>query len=82
MSEMSLTGYKRRIREYATEHCQEIGDSKISRMATKLCKRQARMLDEDLERIFTHSDPTPKQAFKNIADAEKEKAASAGTLTA
>jgi hypothetical protein len=82
MSEISLTGYKRRIREYADSHAQEIGDSKISRLATKLCKRQARMLDEDLERIFMHSDPTPKKAFRNIEDAEKEKAASARTLTA
>ena len=79
MSEMSLTGYKRRIREYATTHHEEIGDSKISRLATKLCKRQARMLDEDLERIFMHSDPVPKKAIRNI---EKEIAASAGTLTA
>lgn len=66
MPEINLTGYKRRIREYATAHSHDIGDSKISRLATKLCKRQARMLDEDLERIFMHSDPTPKKAIRNI----------------
>lgn len=66
MSEISLTGYKRRIREYADTHSHDIGDSKISRLAVKLCKRQSRMLDEDLERIFMHSDPTPKKAIRNI----------------
>lgn len=66
MSEISLTGYKRRIREYATEHHHDIGDSKISRLASKLAKRQARMLDEDLERIFTHADPVPREAIRNI----------------
>ncbi|MBE0009578.1 MULTISPECIES: hypothetical protein [unclassified Arthrobacter] len=66
MSEIGFTGYKRRIREYATEHHHTIGDSKISRLASKLSKRQERMNDETLERIFTHSDPTPLQAILNI----------------
>lgn len=65
---LTLTGYKRRIREYADINGHDLGDSKISRLATKLCKRQARMLDEDLERIFMFSDPTPKKAFRNLSD--------------
>jgi hypothetical protein len=43
------------------------------RLAVKLCKRQVRMTDLELERILTHSDPTPKQAFRNIEDAERER---------
>lgn len=66
MSEFTFTGYKKRIKEYVTEHDHEVTDSKISRLALSLMKRQARMLDEDLERIFTHSDPTPKKAIRNI----------------
>jgi hypothetical protein len=33
------------------------------------------MTDLELERIFVHSDPTPKQAFRNIEDAERSAAA-------
>ena len=65
----TLTGYKRRIREYADAHHHHVSDSKVSRLATKLHKRQARMMDLDLERILTHSDPTPKQAFQNLKEA-------------
>lgn len=63
---MSTTGYEKRITEYAAANGHEIGRSKAQRLALKLCKRQARMTDLELERILTHSDPTPKQAFRNI----------------
>lgn len=67
MSEfMTTTGYEKRIREYAEAHGHEIGRSQAQRLASRLCKRQARMTDLDLERILTHSDPTPKQAIRNI----------------
>jgi len=72
MSEISATGYRDRILGYAADHGHEIGTSKAMRLAVKLCKRQARMTDLDLERIFVHSDPTPKQAFRNM---EREAAA-------
>jgi len=75
MSEISATGYRDRILGYAADHGHEIGTSKAMRLAVKLCKRQARMTDLELERIFVHSDPTPKQAFRNIEDAEREAAA-------
>ena len=72
MSEISATGYRDRILTYAADHGHEIGTSKAMRLAVKLCKRQARMTDLELERIFVHSDPTPKQAFRNM---EREDAA-------
>ena len=62
----TATGYEKRITEYASTHGHELSRSKAQRLAMKLCKRQARMTDLDLERILTHSDPTPKEAFRNI----------------
>lgn len=69
---MSTTGYEKRITTYAAEHGHQISRSKAQRMAHQLCKRQARMTDLDLERILTHSDPTPREAIRNI---EREAAA-------
>ena len=62
----TLTGYEARIRNYTTEHAITVSRSKIQRLALKLYKRQARMWDEDLERIFMHADPTPAEAIRNI----------------
>jgi len=74
MPEISTaTGYEKRITEYAAAHGHEIGRSKAQRLALKLCKRQARMTDLDLERIFCHNDPTPREAFRNIEREKKEK---------
>lgn len=42
------------------------GKRNAKTIARMLFERQARMTDLDLERILTHSDPTPKQAFKNM----------------
>jgi hypothetical protein len=66
MSEITATGYRDRILGYAAEHGHEVGTSKAMRLAVKLCKRQARMTDLELERILTHSDPTPRDAIRNI----------------
>lgn len=66
----TITGYQNRIIQYAQEHCIRITKGKAERLAIKLHKRGARMQDEDLERIFMHSDPTPKKAFRNLADAK------------
>lgn len=63
---MTATGYRDRILTYAATHGHSIGTSKAMRLAVKLSKRQARMSDTDLERIFAHADPTPKQAIRNI----------------
>ena len=67
----TTTGYEKRITEYAATHGHELSRSKAQRLAMKLCKRQAKMTDLDLERILTHSDPTPKQAIRNIERATK-----------
>lgn len=66
MSEFTATGYRDRILGYAADNGHEIGTSKAMRLAVKLCKRQVRMTDLELERILTHSDPTPREAFKSI----------------
>lgn len=62
----TATGYRDRILTYAEENGHDIGPSKAMRLGVKLAKRQVRMADLDLERILTHSDPTPKQAIRNI----------------
>ena len=72
---ITTTGYEKRIAEYATEHGHDISRSKVQRLANKLAKRQARMSDLDLERIFTHADPTPKQAIRNIDNSRRTVAA-------
>ena len=74
MSNFTATGYRDRILTYAAENGHDVGTSKAMRLAVKLCKRQAKMTDLELERILTHSDPTPKQAFRNIEDAERKAA--------
>lgn len=66
MSEFTASGYRDRILGYAAANGHKVGTSKAMRLAVKLCKRQARMTDLDIERILTHSDPTPKQALRNI----------------
>lgn len=63
---MTTTGYEKRIHEYAAENLIPISKGKAQRLALRLCKRQARMWDEDLERIFMHSDPTPRDAIRNV----------------
>ncbi|MFD1845342.1 hypothetical protein [Arthrobacter flavus] len=63
---MTTTGFEKFIVSYAAEHGRQISRSKAQRMAHQLCKRQARMNDETLERIFTHNDPTARQAIHNI----------------
>lgn len=63
---ITTTGYEKRIREYADTHGHDIGKGKVQRLALRLCKRQTRMTDLDLERILSHSDPTPRDAIRNI----------------
>jgi len=68
----TATGYKHRILEYAEGHGHEISDGRAMKLAIKLHRRQARMMDLDLEQFFMHSDPTPHDAIRNI---EREQAA-------
>lgn len=68
----TASGYKNRILTYAADHGHDISGGRAMKLAIQLHKRQARMMDLDLERIFAHSDPTPKEAFRNM---EREAAA-------
>lgn len=68
----TLTAYENRILA-AREHVKATrpdlpvpGKRNAKTIARMLFERQARMLDEDLERIFMYSDPTPKKALRNI----------------
>lgn len=67
----TLTAYENRVLAYKDANYPHIGKRTAKTIARMLCERQARMTDLDLERIFTHSDPTPKQAFRNIEDERK-----------
>lgn len=62
----TASGYKNRILGYAAENGHDISDGRAMKLAIQLHRRQARMQDEDLERIFMHSDPTPKLAIRNL----------------
>ena len=66
MPKNTATMIRDHILEYAAEHGHTIGKSKATRLAIGLHKRQARMTDLELERIFMHSDPTPREAIRNI----------------
>ncbi|QDF19545.1 hypothetical protein PP353_gp35 [Arthrobacter phage Kumotta] len=82
MPTYTTTGYEKRIKAELDQRQEHWSKSKIQRAALKLCKEQARMESLDWERIFTHSDPTPKQAIRNIEREAEEKAASAATPAA
>lgn len=82
MSTFTATGYRDRILTYAADHGYSVGKSKAMRMAVGLAKRQARMTDLDLENLLAHSDPTPRQAIRNIADTGGEPARRLGLVTA
>lgn len=77
----TLTAYENRVlasREHVIATRPDLpvpGKRNAKTIARMLFERQARMSNEDIERIFTHSDPTPKQAFRNIEDAERKAAA-------
>jgi len=68
----TTTGYEKRIKAELEERGDSWPRSRIQRAALKLCKEQARMESVDWERIFTHSDPTPKLAIRNIERKERD----------
>jgi hypothetical protein len=73
---MTITGYQKRILEAAPE----VGKNKAERLAIKLVKRQERMQEQfdfyESLRIFgVITDTTPRDAIRNIEDAEREAAA-------
>lgn len=62
----TLTAYENRIAEYVAERDLDASRGQVKRLARTLHERQARMWDEDLERVFNHPDPTPFAAFDSI----------------
>ena len=70
---LTLTGYEKRIAEFAVEHTDELarhgvcwGPSRVKRLAYRMCKAKARTWDEDLWNVFGIPDPTPAEAIRNI----------------
>ncbi|MEA5453255.1 hypothetical protein SPF06_00835 [Sinomonas sp. JGH33] len=75
--ELSLTGYEKRVAEWAAENNAELElrgielrPSKVKRIAYRMCKKQARAWDQDLWNVFGIPDPTPAQAIRNIERGE------------
>ena len=66
MPSYTTTGYEKRITAELETRGERWSRSKIQRAALKLCKEQERMESLDWERILTHSDPTPREAIRNI----------------
>ena len=62
----NTAGYEARIAEYTTEHGMPMNRFERRSLARLLHKRQIRMWDEDLERIFMHSDLVPPAAFQHV----------------
>ena len=62
----TLTSYENQIKQWKKKTGREISRGQIKTVAHAFYKRQLRMNDLDLERIFMHSDPTPRGAIRNI----------------
>lgn len=80
MPEITLTGYENRVKEYATSSGRLISKGTTKAIAKDLFKRQARMSDIDLERVFMHADVVPPKAFKNIQDNDRNAARRLGLV--
>lgn len=74
MPEVTLTGWKRRITEYAEANGIPLGNSRIQRLAHRINRRFENYNDCDLARVLLHSDVTGETAARNV-DAERRKAA-------
>ena len=62
----SINSYENHIKQFKAERGLDISRGQIKTVAHAFYKRQMRMSDTDLERIFMHSDPTPRDAIHNI----------------
>jgi hypothetical protein len=68
----TLTAYENRVlasREHVIATRPDLpipGKRNAKTIARMLFERQARMTDLEVERILTHSDPTPRDAIRNI----------------
>jgi hypothetical protein len=66
MPGITLTAYERRIGEYTAARNIPISRSKAQRLALKLHRRQARMMDADLARYITYADPVGNAVAMNV----------------
>lgn len=62
----TLTEYENRVLAYRNDNYPNLGKRAAKTIAKMLHSRQARMNDLDLERIIMYSDPTPRDAIRNI----------------
>lgn len=65
----TITAYENQIKTFRKTRGIEVSRKQIKTVANAFYKRQIRMTDTDLERIFMHSDPTPREAIRNIEKA-------------
>jgi len=82
MSTPNLTAYQKRVAEYAAERGIDVSRTVMQGIAKGLHRRQARMSDVDLERVFMRADPTPPAAFRNIAANDRAAAQRLGLVAA
>lgn len=66
MSTINVTGFERRILDFAFDHGIEIRRGKVQRLANRLKCRLERMADLDKERLVMHPDPVPCEALHHI----------------
>lgn len=62
----SINSLENQIKRFKADRGLDISRGQIKTVAHAFYKRQLRMSDVDLERIFMHSDPTPREAIRNI----------------
>lgn len=62
----TLTAYENRVLEFRDANYPAAGKRTAKTIARMLFERQERMTDLDLEKFFMHTDPTPRDAIRNI----------------
>jgi ABC-type multidrug transport system fused ATPase/permease subunit len=66
---VTATGYEKRIAQWHAEHGLTISKGKTQRLALRLAKRQAPLIedfDEAMRNLGIISDPTPREAIRNL----------------
>lgn len=65
-NKFTLTANEKRITEYVSSQGKQASRSKIQRLALKWHKRQELISNDELRRLFDHSDPTANIAIRNV----------------
>lgn len=65
-NQVTITANEKRITEYVESHGNKVSRSKIQRLALKWHKRQELISNDELRRLFDHSDPTADAAIRNV----------------